>query len=350
VVRYTRLNCQLKKEGLAQVGLAGYPLDIAPPLQMLYSCYLNCCFNEHPGPLMVGHSARVMELAWEISRVMGFKPAIGINPLSPLTCIGDSVDIALDMIDQQPVIHMDPMPVMGITAPLDWYAGWAQAMAESLGGYILFKAAGFKNLHPPYFRIFMPNFASGMTYFSSPQSITNLLVMRQVRAFFGLGDGLCGLLMTAAKEPDQHAAAEKTSGALLARVHGFTSVCGAGNLFMDQIYSPEQLLADIDILNYVNNLGASMPDEDRDIQALVQQGLDSGNYLAADQTLAGFNNFSWRPKVFDLSAGKSGPGHLRRKTREIIDQQIGKYNYELTGDKRKALDRIMVRAQQQLAA
>ena len=143
---------------------------------------------------------------------------------------------------------------------------------------------------------------------------------------------------------------------MIARMYGFNSVGGAGNLGMDQIFSCQQLIIDLEIKNFVNSIGASfgegLQETDR-IVAEVKEGIEQGSFLGVDSTLDHLYDYSWRPILFSLSAyGRSDWQSVLSKANTIAEEKIAqnaKYEYELTGDKRKELDKILQRAKQLVA-
>ena len=351
LIRHTKLTCQLEKEGLMGGGVAGYPLDVSPPLQLLTAYYINCCYNSRPYPLTLISSKEVVKFVLAIAEIMGFELEICVEPISPLTCSGNSLDIALDFFQENPRIEIDTMPIMGITAPLDWYSAWAQTVAENVGTYIIFRLCGFEKVDPPSFRLFLPNMLSGMVYFSSPKHIFALLARRKIREFFNLDTDFCELMLVTSKLPDQQAAIEKTAGCLLAKLFGFYYVRGAGALSMDKIFSTQQLIIDVEIRNFVEKVETEFKETEEDVVGILQEGIKLGSFLSTDSTLERYEEYSWRPLLFDLSIRSSGDRkEALDKARKIAEEKLKIYDYELTGEKREKIERIMAEARNKLSS
>jgi trimethylamine:corrinoid methyltransferase-like protein len=272
--------------------------------------------------------------------------------ISPLRFGGASVRVAFEWLDRDPdlAIGIDPMPNLGVTAPADWHLGWAQSVAENMGSYILFREAGFEHVGLPSFRLFVPNMRVGTTYFSSPKHLAALLIRRKVREFFGLATSSAEFTLVTAKRPDAQAAAEKMAGAMLGRVYGFPYLEGAGGLWMDDLFSPVQLMVDLEICNYVNSLDVDLASPARDPLEVMERGLAGGGFLSDPLTLDAFEDFIWRPGLFDLSprGGWTGP-LVHERAAEIARAKAAQYTYELADERREELERIMARARRALA-
>lgn len=116
------------------------------------------------------------------------------------------------------------------------------------GASRILRECGVEKVLPPRFRLFVPNMSTAMCYHSSPLHIAILLAQRKIYEFSGMETSFGELLMVTSKVPDQQAAMEKIAGCLLGRTYGFTTLEGAGGLWMDEIFSPQQLILDIEIM------------------------------------------------------------------------------------------------------
>jgi len=350
LVKHTKFILQLGEEGIYQGGVPGYPLDVPPRMQFLTSYYIRCCYVRHPGSQGLATSLDEMRYNIEIAKALGETHVFGVEPLSPLRFVGGSVDAVLEFFEPGMGAVLDSMPIMGITAPMDWHAGWAQSVAENVGGYALLRLCGVKDVYPT-FRLFLPNMATGMAYFTSPKHLLALLTRRKVREFFGLRTDWGELLLAASKAPDGQAAAEKMAGCLAGAFHGFRYLEGAGALSLDEVFSAQQLIIDIEIRDYVRSMLADLPLFPTDALAEVRSGVESGCYLTAESTLSRFHEFGWRPRVFDMStrAGWLGRPLLEKASKPSVEEKAALYSYELGGEKREKLENIMEEARRELS-
>jgi hypothetical protein len=348
VVEHTKLALRLAEEDdVLRAGPTGVPQDVPPRLQFVTCAYLDAVYNPHPRPFVLALDPEQFEFLLEIADLFALPRVLGTEMISPLRFGGSSVDIAFEWLDRDRdvIVGIDPMPNLGVTAPADWQLGWAQSVAENMGSYILFRQAGFEHVGLPSFRLFVPNMRVGTTYFSSPRHLAALLTRRKVRRFFGLATSSAEFTLVTAKRADAQAAAEKMAGAMLGRLYGFPRLEGAGGLWMDDVFSPVQLIVDLEICNYVNNLDYHPASSAQDVVEVMERGLEGGGFLSDPLTLDAFEGFIWRPKLFDLAprARWEGPS-VQERAGDIARAKSGQYAYELTDERREQLERIMARA------
>jgi trimethylamine:corrinoid methyltransferase-like protein len=321
-------------------------------LQFIQTSWVNCVYNPEAGPLGLVLSGFQMKYFLEIADVMGFVQSIATEMISPLRFMGQSVDLAVEFYGQGLNVWIDPMPIIGVTAPADWHMAWSQSIAENLGSYAIFRSCGMDRLHSPTFRLFLPNQATTGAYFSSPRHVMALLTRRVVREFFNLQTAGEEFLLIASKAPDAQAAMEKTAGALLGRLFGFAGLEGAGGLWLDEIFSPQQLVIDIEIKSFVNSVGADLSGVEADVVEVVRAGVRQGSFLASDMTLDRFAEFTWPAGLSDLRPRAAWDGDhqtLLRKAAAFAEEKAREYTYELTDSRREQLDRILERARNELA-
>ena len=353
VIRHTRLIRQLAGEGLSGGRAAGVPQDVPAEMQFLITHYIDCVYSRRPGGWGIIQSEAMMHYFLEMAEVMELPKSIGTEMISPLRFMGQSIDLALDYHDRGMTVGIDPMPILGVTAPADWHMAWAQSVAENVGSYALFRACGIRELGCPSFRLFLSNPAAAMTYFSAPQHIAALLTRRRVRQFFGLSTLSAELMLVTSKVPDSQAAMEKMAGCLLGRLFDFPYLEGAGGLWLDEIFSPQQLLIDVEIKHFVEGIKADFADFNetpQDIISVMEEGVRAGGFLAHDLSLDRFREFAWESRLFDLrprAAWDGTPQSLLAKAARIAEEKIDAYEYELTGDRRRALDEIVARAKRE---
>jgi len=347
VIRNSRLLCQLTDEGSVCGSVAGVPSDVPAEMQFLMVHYLACIYSRHPGSWSLMHTRRAMEYIFEVADVMGLAKSVYAESISPLKFTGQSVDLAIEAGRDGVTVGIDPMPVLGVTAPADWHMAWSQSVAENIGSYVLFRECGIENVQAPSVRLFLSNPSASTPYFSAPQHIIALLMRRKVREFFGLATVGGELMLVAAKAPDVQAAAEKMAGCLLGKVYGFGHIEGAGGLWLDEVFSPQQLVIDAEIGRFVASMDVNVAEPTGDIVSVIESGLVTGGFLDADMTLDRFKEFAWAPELFDLATRGSWNGDhqtLLKRAAGIARDKADAYTYELTDHRREALDAIIARA------
>ncbi|MHB1453829.1 MAG: trimethylamine methyltransferase family protein [Saccharofermentanales bacterium] len=345
LIEHTKFIRQLGVEGRFHGGTPGYALDVHPEIQFLNTYYVDILYNPDPGSFSLCASARSMRYQIEMAEIMGQKQSFCVEPLSPMRLIGDSVDITVALCEPGMVAIVDPLPAIGVTAPMDWHAAWAQTMAENISACILLDMLGIRCF--PTFRLFVPNMSTGMTYFSSPHALKGLLIRRKVKEFFGYTERNGELLLVTAKQPDQQAAAEKMAGCVAGAIHGFRYLEGAGNLDVDNLFCARQLMIDLEIRDFVRAmLSGTSFSAGIDIVQEVRDGIKAGGYLQSDLTLDNWRDFMWQPKLFDVG-GTQATSIIGRAAKVSFKETAASYQYELGGNRREQVERLMARARQE---
>jgi trimethylamine:corrinoid methyltransferase-like protein len=154
-----------------------------------------------------------------------------------------------------------------------------------------------------------------------------------------------------AKLPDCQSAAEKAAILMAGAGLGARWFTGAGMLSLDEIFSPEQLLVDCEIRDWVQRavhgveLGeAAVPDWVEEIRA----GL-SGGFMNRDSSLDHYREQAWYPKWFQRGAigpwNEKGQPRLSDALRIEVKRRIAAHRYELDGERRAAIETIYRAAQ-----
>ena len=347
VIRNTKLVYQLTAEGLVGGSVAGVPQDVPAEMQFLTVYALSCIYSPNPGTWSLMHSKRAMEYIFEVADVMGLPKSVFAEPVSPLRFGGQSVDLAIEAGRQGIGVGVDPMPVLGVTAPADWHMAWSQSVAENLGAYILLRECGIEGVGAPSMRLFIPNPTACTPYFTSPKHIVALLMRRKVREFFGLSTVGGELMLTTSKAPDAQAVMEKMAGCLLGKTYGFGHLEGVGGLWMDEVFSPQQMMIDVEIARFVGSMDVEVAEATDDIVTVMEAGLAAGGFLDADLSLDRFREFAWETELFDLAPRGAWTGDhetLLDRATQLAASKADAYTHELTGDRRTAIDAILLRA------
>lgn len=123
--RATRLVGSLQADGtLHAVSCPGAPTDVPPQLAPLWQQFIGARFL--PDAPIWAHAPDYAPHAAAMAEVLGKKLGMGVHPISPMVLGGDELDLALRQLDEGTLtaVTVAPMPVMGVTAPLDWVAAW----------------------------------------------------------------------------------------------------------------------------------------------------------------------------------------------------------------------------------
>jgi len=349
LIEYTRLVDAFREDGVGG-SAPGTPQDVPPKIRQLLQYYIECRYSRGAGfPGCIG-DVQVMEFMIEMAKAMRHPIGVGVEPFSPLTFEGNSVKVALRFQEQVKWIGLDTMPILGISAPLNWHSGWAQSVAENLGGYTIFRLLGFEHIYPS-FRLFPGSMKSATIAFGSPEFLLALLMRSQIRQFYGQSIGDAESLHTMAKLPDAHALAEKSTQTAFAALLGHRSFSAAGVLAIDEVFSPQQLVIDLEIRDYVERLIQGADVNTEDCLSLVSEGLQNHCFLMTQRTMESWRDFFWLPKIFlqtSRAQWQQSPRSVLEDAWSLAQERLKKHHYELDPDRRRALDAIVQKAKETL--
>jgi len=279
----------------------GHPQDVHGDLQFFRQAVNGFvwCENFHP---MEPTSLKVAPYYFELCDAMG-KPVTGlpIYVSSPLSISGESFEISLAHANRLKGAYFHVMPSFGANTPLHMVAAYAQTLAETVGGAICFEALTGV---PSYYstNIFPFDFYDMSMPFGTPEKL--LLEWTNFEVCARVGGGKYGGpwatdIHTMAPRAGIQASVEKASLATAGAMRGATSFGCSGTVAMDEVFSPVQLLLDLEMLGHVQKIVDGMPggDFDGDLVAEVQKGIQD-SYIMSDRTLDNMQDFVWRPNLF----------------------------------------------------
>lgn len=139
-------------------------------------------------------------------------------------------------------------------------------------------------------------------------------------------------LSTMAKSPGLQAGMEKGYGAGFAAVLGCRSFNGGGLLSFNDIFSPEQMTADIELRDEVQRLTKNAPEPPVDKWLdIIEECFEKG-YMDTDTTLDNYKDVYFIPDMLDRSTLHSFMGQrhhksLEDKITERAIEKIEKFSY-----------------------
>jgi trimethylamine--corrinoid protein Co-methyltransferase len=357
--------CKLM-DSLAEEGVygtpPGIPTDEHPDLQPVAQYRIAALYARQGATPVDPTSARTVHHLLDMAEVMG-EPirSLPVYVPSPLRLGGESLDVVLACQHRLSHISISSMPSTGATAPIQPFGALALAAAEVIGGMI---AVRLLCDLPVTFGvgIFPFDLRAGAMVFGSPENLLYQMLCADFNRFYGWRrDRGPGNTHVMSKLPDAQAAADKAAimaaGALLGARH-FGS---AGTLSLDEIFSPEQLLLDCEIRDWVQRavMGMSLGEQTvedplgdgsgwlREIQAGLHRGfmgLDStlDNYLSSRHGISA--DTTWYPRRFERGAigawTTAGQPRLSDRLRDEVRRRIAAHDFELDRDRRAEIERI----------
>lgn len=192
--------------------------------------------------------------------------------------------------------------------------------------------------------------------FGSPENMLFQMLAADFNQFYGRGSAAApDNIHVMAKLPDCQSAAEKAAIMMLGAALGARHFSCAGTLSLDEIFSPEQLLLDCEIRDWVQRaihgvwLGEtagglrSLDDWMADLRAGIQNG-----FISRDSTLDFYRQHTWYPKFFQR--GAVGPWlsqdrpSLSARLQAEARRRIAAHHFELDAARRREIERIYASA------
>ena len=341
---------------LSLSGPPGCPMDVATPLQPVMQYWIGATYSKHGRAPVDPKSRETMPYIMEMAEVLG-RPvqSLPVYVFSPLTLGGESLTCVLTFKDRLSSVHVSDMASVGCALPINVGDALAVCIAEVIGSAILLRAILDVPIHWSI-RACPIDMHSMAMVLGSPEDCLLQLGLAEVNAYFhGTRWSPAAISVhTNAKLPGPQACSEKaslmTAGALL----GARSFGAIGALSLDEVFSPEQLLYDLEIKEHVQRLVAGIDDECDPERCLrdVIEGLEQKSFVGLESTLAGYREFYWHPKLFErqfLGAWeKEGARTIRERTRTRVKELLNQYDYELASDLQRELDKLLDRAKAEL--
>ncbi|MBI2940186.1 MAG: trimethylamine methyltransferase family protein [Chloroflexi bacterium] len=348
----TRLVDALDEEGV-RGRIPAVVLDVPAPLMALLEYKVACEHSRHGRGFVNPCPIAGLEFLYAMHQVMGHDFHLPLYVVSPLRLVGESLEAVLHFRRRANVSHSSSsMPIMGVDAPIHLRGAFVQSIAEALGGYVVLKLIDPDA--PATFSVMAFAFDmryANMVYGSPEQNLCDLMGL-WVNAFYGHRIGTRSL-RTMAKRPGLQAAAEKAASAAFGALAGSRSFSGAGILALDQVFSPEQLMLDVEIRNYASRLVRGIRfDQEALALDVIAAAAPGGEYLLHESTLSHFRDEFWTPDLFERRTVKAWQTHQERDVRELartrVREKLAVSSFELDADKRRVLDEIYRRASERL--
>jgi trimethylamine:corrinoid methyltransferase-like protein len=346
LAQMTRLVDTFADEGL-DGSVPGWVPDEPAPLQPVTQ-YLVAAENArqgaHPVDTTTPESA---DYVFEMAEIMGH-PIRGLPVYlpTPLRLGGESLDIVMANLHRLDHISVGSMPAAGASVPMRPLAAFAVATAELLGGMVTLRELTGKEVHCHPMVLPFDMRATSMV-FGSPENLLYHMLASDLNRFYGLHQARGGgNIHVMAKLPGAQAAAEKAATMSVGALLGTRYFGCAGALSLDEVFSPEQLVIDIEIRDWVQRMVAgmdlAMPDADQVLDE-VRDGLKRG-FLDHDATLDTHALENWYPQRFerDLLAAWEGSGRvtLRDRCRAEIEERLARPAFHLDDARHKAMTAV----------
>ena len=294
VVQMLKLAAAFNKSGPPPV----YPCDLDERIQVLW---LEKACLEHTaglGGAMVSHDPEAVRWLGELYAAAGKRYVLGLHVvISPLQFDDLALDLLWQFKDHLKIgvrANICPIPIGGMTAPLAPEGLLAQSLAESIGSWIAadrLDMLGENNTLTPDplpVRVDFGDMRHLTVAYSLPENVMIQVLLRDLAEHFAGYKPDSIYLDTNAKRPDSHAVVDRMAYMLILGLAGYRRFwLGAGQLSMDEIFSPAQFIIDMEIGRYVQRILDGLPwqGDPAQIARTVAEGVEEGNFLTHDTTL-----------------------------------------------------------------
>ena len=332
LVEASKIVHAMQTRGLGSY-VPGVPRDVPNQLQALVEYRIGAEFLTGEPTLDTLHPPEALPYLFELAEIMGHPlRSTNIFSVSPLRLSGYEFDIAVSYRDHWQSFSVTTYPAAGVSAPIHFRAAWVLSIAEALGGAVTMHiVSGGKPI----------TFSVGMFPFDlrtitivggMPECIWMYWARAQIDRFYNPNVGYSMMLGTQAKRPGLQAGLEKGMAGAFGAMTGCDDFHYIGVLSFDDIFSPEQMLADIELCDALDHLKRGIPRQDPEAWLdTIQEGLEGG-YLKADSTLDHYQEAYWQPSLMDRlswhtfqhASGKTA----RERSREAVLAMLDAYAYK----------------------
>ena len=273
--------------------------------------------------------------------------------ISPLQFDDLALEAALPFLDR-PDVEVSLagfIPMAGAACPLDPRSAVVQSVAETLAVDMLCAALGIAG-GGLGLRVEPFDFQYSMIVFGSPEWCLYRVLVLQMSEYLTGRQVRGGSFRSVAKRPDAQAVCERTASVLWQALLGARHFGAVGQLSVDEVFSPQQVVLDREILGYVRRVveGMDLTAEVTDAVELIAEGVREGSFIGVDDTVYGFRAFYDFPELFrhwNLGRWRSegGPSILAEAWARA-QQEIETSTYELEEDRRAEIEAIHRKAEQ----
>lgn len=240
------------------------------------------------------------------------------------------------------------MPTAGGNAPVTIDGAVIQGTAEIVGGliisYLINPHADLKG----YISSSVLDMQTANTSQSSPESVLiDVGVVNLMDYAFGGNTSIGGRSYVAAARPGLKAVYEKMfKASAYERFSGYFLYGGSGIIDNGSLFSPEQLILDMEIMESFNEI-RQIPLNDFPVEDVIAEVIDTGNsdFLSHQHTLDNFHDVLWQPKMFmrnfEIVSEKDILDRANMKYLNQVDSYTG---YEFDEEKIKAGEEVLRRA------
>ena len=334
--------------------------EIEPRMQRIKTAALVAKYTTKPGTTEVWN-AKELEYLIEIGSVVRgslddyFKNPCFITAketIAPLILEDKSAEVLLALAKKGLPCTVIPMPISGVSSPVDPFANIIIGNSEILG-----VAAAIKAIHPEAKIVGgiisgSMDMATGTANFATPEATIQDLGLSEIHErLYGFNFGMGGYLD--AKYPGVQNVIEKCLKYFALALTGrYTYPVGLIN--WGKCFSPEQALIDVQIIKNIHKYieEVKIPDLTDTLNLIRKVGI-GGSFLSEEDTLLRYKDYLMIPELFDHTLSKGYQEDIKHdslekasiKVRAILSRDD---LYEIEPEKSREIDNIIKKAEQNL--
>lgn len=341
-------------------GLSGVnpltPVDLAPHIKEV-AIHKLCIENGQDIGCGIMNSADQAEFIYDMNEVVGRKTSFSLWTISPLQLGNDSLEMCIRLGKKNNIqVRVTNMPMLGATSSVRLGEAFCQSIAELLGALtVAFFLVGKEKIDFRLHTLIYPfDMRLGNCIYGSPESNLMDLLSMQISDFYGLPKGPVRGYKSLGKGHDIESAVERAVGVFAAALNGWTEFFAAGRTCNDEVFSPIQLVIDIEILHYVQRFMDSyglgnISDTDALISKIEEARNGTKTFLEQEETVQQvYADNYWYPELFNYERLDSwllgGAIPITERAKEIAKVRLQNHYFERGKEEQKEINRIYQKA------
>jgi trimethylamine--corrinoid protein Co-methyltransferase len=312
------------------------PADVPGHVGDLYAYYLCTLYAKKPYGVYIlsPETARLILRIWELVRDeparAADQPHVSylLEPNGSLSYDEISLEMALIFADAGHRIHLGPMAMAGLDAPVTLAGTLVVQNADNLIGVVLCYLLGVPaswsgSAHTMDMR-------SALCSFGSPNQALLGLAAVQLGHYYGFDVGVNSAL-TDACLPDFQGGFEKGMSAMVALLSGAAGIGAQGIVGADQGTSLEQLVIDNEwasAIDHVFELGFEVNEETLAVDVIRSVGI-GGSYAAEEHTVRHMRDTYWPATVFNQKSWDAwmadGGRDAYARAHQVVEQILSRH-------------------------
>jgi trimethylamine--corrinoid protein Co-methyltransferase len=291
---------------------------------------------------------------YRMTELTGRGFGLGVYVINPLKADGTTFDQLLQLKGKKFGVGVGCMPMMGISAPINILGAFVIAVASVLGSYAIVKELTDAEHINVECRVWPVNMRNLDIVYGLPQMVLSDFISTQVRQFYGWEEGNgCDSFHSSAIMPDQQASAQRAAYAMAQALNGRRTFRFGGLLGVDMVFSPQQLLLDLEILRYTKYVADGFEFSEKAFSMDVIKNVGpSGSFLLEEETLEDYKKVSWDSDLWlaeSLSSWQNNsPKSIMEKAGDEIDELIKNHDYHLPEDLNRDLEKLCSEAEKHI--